>query len=576
MATGARAANAITNAYGRAIYNRLNNSTNAQQTVTGASQAPTGTSPSPGTPAAVKTAADALTGAFKTSESGQTSVMNSDGVMNTVTPLNIKNVGSTQPNVTVRDAAGNTFDAPLSEIEFGNDIASDDYAYAAGMADDEIANAFIANVGDAAHKEDVAAGMNFVYERATEGRKLEALQKSVMAQPLSEAQLRIAYDLGANQRSAKIAQEQAAATERRKSLPFKTGTIDYGEVDMGSLNDIQRERANLAAEIVSLSGVNVHLFESKADADGNYVGADGKLAPNGYYVPSSGEIYLDVNAGRNNAKVDVEQSAVLAVAAHEMTHRAKAASPELYRQFQDAAIWYMEQEGVDIDTLIDNVMSGDSSVTSREIALEEIASNVAAPLLGMSDFVDRLYAARPKQALTLGQKIVEFVKAIKERIARAYKGVTMPKEARMVQKHLDELAKPWADMMADAARLDEAEQAEEPAQERKEKPAPKEAARKEKEPGTVGLYDEPARPEAHHIDQRTWQDASDKGLTAFVNDYPMARYYMGQAANALLADLSSTVKAEGHMPVDQYAKEWISEPRHHEATSASAGRWRVV
>ena len=79
---------------------------------------------------------------------------------------------------------------------------------------------------------------------------------------------------------------------------------------MASLNETQRERATLAAEVVSLSGVNVHLYESKPGADGMFRGADGELAPNGYYVGSTGDIFLDVNAGRNVAKDNFQQSAI--------------------------------------------------------------------------------------------------------------------------------------------------------------------------------------------------------------------------------------------------------------------------
>ena len=554
----AGAARGFSAAYNSAQTRRDNRTSQTQETPVQPSQAPTGTSPSPGTPAAAKEAADALTSTFKQSEDEKTYAVNSDGERNIVTPLIIKNVGTDETSVTVRDAQGSTFSVPLSEVEFATNMG-DDYAYAAGMANDEVANAFLANVGDAAHKEDIAAGMNFVYERATEGRKLESIQKSVIAQPLNEQQFRAAYDLGVNQRTEKIAQEQAAATERRKNLPFKVGTIDYGEIDMASLNETQRERATLAAEIVSLSGVNVHLFESKPDAEGIFRGTDGELAPNGYYVGSTGDIYLDINAGRNVAADAMTKVFTLGAAAHELTHPAKKSSPKAYYAYQDAVIWYMEQDGVDIDALIDNVMSRDKSVTTREIALEEIAANVAAPLLGTTDFVDKLYAARPQQALTLGQKIVEFIKKLKDRITRAYKGVTMPKEARLVMKNLDEIGKLWSDMMADAARLNETEAQEAPAE--VATVAPKVAEKAEKPAGTVGLFDEPAMPESYHIDRRTWQDASDRGLPAFVNAYKMSRYFMGQAANVMLADLDSTAKAMGRMPTDEYAREWISQNR---------------
>lgn len=513
-----------------------------------------GGKPTPGTPSAAKLAADERRERFNVSDANDTYVTNESGERNIVTPLNIKDAGTENATVAVKDDAGNVTYTPINDVEFrGGD--ADVYAYAANMPNDELANAFITNVDEnTENKEDVFAGMQFAYERAMEGRRFDRVQASILAQGLSEGQLRAAFDLGANNRNAQIAKEQAAAMAKRKSTPVTAGIVDYGTVNVESLSDVQKQQVSIVESIAKASGIAVKLFESQVNEEGSFVDENGALAPNGTFDTATGAISIDVNAGRNNSTEDVAETTIVGTLSHEMTHAGQLLSPAQYNAYRDMVIGFIEDSGESVDSMIERQMATDRGVKSREDALDEIVANASSRMLLDSDYVTRLFEARPQQAKTIGQKVVDFLHGLKEKIKAAFSGNTrVRKEYALIESKIDQLIKPWSDMMADATRLNEsATVATQVAMEVAKAPKPA---------GTVGMYDEPAMPDERHIDRRTWVDAEDASLTAFVNDYKMARYYMAPAANALLADLDSTVKAQGTMPVDDYAREWIAGER---------------
>ena len=65
--------------------------------------------------------------------------------------------------------------------------------------------------------------------------------------------------------------------------------------------------------------------------------------------------------------------------------------------------------------------------------------------------------------------------------------------------------------------------------------------------GLVGIFDEAPRLEEAHIDQRTWDNMSDRRVHSFMNDYPASRIWLARMASVLQSDVSATTAGQRFM-----------------------------
>ncbi|MDO4389233.1 MAG: hypothetical protein Q4C31_09315, partial [Eubacteriales bacterium] len=65
--------------------------------------------------------------------------------------------------------------------------------------------------------------------------------------------------------------------------------------------------------------------------------------------------------------------------------------------------------------------------------------------------------------------------------------------------------------------------------------------------GLVGMFDETPRLGEAHIDQRTWENMSDRRVHSFMNDYPASRMWLARMASVLQSDVSASTAGQRFM-----------------------------
>ena len=65
--------------------------------------------------------------------------------------------------------------------------------------------------------------------------------------------------------------------------------------------------------------------------------------------------------------------------------------------------------------------------------------------------------------------------------------------------------------------------------------------------GLVGMFDEVPRLGEAHIDQRTWENMSDRRVHSFMNDYPASRMWLARMASVLQSDVSASTAGQRFM-----------------------------
>ena len=65
--------------------------------------------------------------------------------------------------------------------------------------------------------------------------------------------------------------------------------------------------------------------------------------------------------------------------------------------------------------------------------------------------------------------------------------------------------------------------------------------------GLVGIFDEVPQLEEAHIDQRTWENMSDRRVHSFMNDYPASRMWLARMASVLQSDVSASTAGQRFM-----------------------------
>ena len=65
--------------------------------------------------------------------------------------------------------------------------------------------------------------------------------------------------------------------------------------------------------------------------------------------------------------------------------------------------------------------------------------------------------------------------------------------------------------------------------------------------GLVGVFDEVPQLEEAHIDQRTWDNMSDRRVHSFMNDYPASRMWLARMASVLQSDVTASTAGQRFM-----------------------------
>lgn len=262
---------------------------------------------------------------------------------------------------------------------------------------------------------------------------------------LSDAQLDALMQAGR-----KLADQRKAAAERtgESKGEVKQGKVSYdgGEADGRKLKapskeaiDRMSDAEKTLAEALTATGVNVVFYESEANAEGRYSGAQGMY--------HNGTVYLDVNAGMNS--VESGQRTIVLTAAHEMTHFIRENSEAGYIALREFITDRLMQQGLDIEELVTQKRARESRELSYDEAVEEVIADACETVLTEPTAIQQLASDN----MPLAKKIRKWLNDFFRKIKSAFAGLeAVHDEAKAMTDYMDELRAMWDDALADAVR----------------------------------------------------------------------------------------------------------------------------
>lgn len=293
---------------------------------------------------------------------------------------------------------------------------------------------------------DFARAFQIAYNAGTESLGMPYVDSNTYTRILSPETRKVAYDAG-----------RKDAKPGRKAPAKKTGSVTFTHgVDQGSLTDNQWAAIEAAKRIAPLLGVDIVFFESKANAEGKYTQANGAFHDN--------TLYLDVHAGRNNAK-DVTEFAILRTMSHELTHYIAANDKQAYRELQDFVVTHLTEKGKSISDLVDEKKARENRKMSDAAALEEVVADACEMMLKDSTAIETL----ARENATLFEKMADWLRDFFDKIREAFAGVEavhaearalMEADADGVMHYIDGLQALWDKALVDAAHNVQAQEAQ--------------------------------------------------------------------------------------------------------------------
>lgn len=262
---------------------------------------------------------------------------------------------------------------------------------------------------------------------------------------LSDAQLDALMQAGR-----KLADQRKAAAERtgESKGEVKQGKVSYdgGEADGRKLKapskeaiDRMSDAEKTLAEALTATGVNVVFYESEANSEGKYSGAQGMY--------HNGTVYLDVNAGMNS--VESGQRTIVLTAAHEMTHFIRENSEAGYIALREFITDRLMQQGLDIEELVTQKRARESRELSYDEAVEEVIADACETVLTEPTAIQQLASDN----MPLAKKIRKWLNDFFRKIKSAFAGLeAVHDEAKAMTDYMDELRAMWDDALADAVR----------------------------------------------------------------------------------------------------------------------------
>ena len=393
---------------------------------------------------AVGEIAEASESVYEASEDGKTRLKSSG---QTVTIQKIASVKNGKMTLQLED--GSKVDA--SEVEYGSADDAIVYETVASLA----TNAAAANLmlstykGSGVPAQVFAKGMEEAYRYGSVGMPAEQmLDRGSFLDDLTDYQLNTGYELGKMFGGRKIAKEQGKTVAKTdtgskvKAVRKKGRVKGYGVKmkDLGkAFNTAQEQAYKILCQIAEVTGIDIVLFQSKPDANGNLRGGiiDGidMNDSQGAFSWKNNKIYIDINAGVLKASDlgDVAKYSMLRTFSHEFIHFLEKHDAQQYNVFKDIVFDVMRRNGVDPDALIEDYMKRHKG-TTRGAASCEVVAEAMTDILPESNFIQELAQKHKNIFEKLLDRLKEFVAEIKAHFKSM--GGNQSKEAAAVKDYM--------------------------------------------------------------------------------------------------------------------------------------------
>lgn len=306
------------------------------------------------------------------------------------------------------------------------------------------------NAGQDVEKFDRA--YRLAYDMGRSGVNLDYAMKSEAIQYLTGDQREIAYNTGKDAANIKAAAKDAAnrAAANGKTGRKKGGVVRGDGVTTADLklafNDTRGKAYKSLSIIAKVTGINIVLYKSQTDAEGNYIGEQGKFDPN-----NPNEIRIDINAGLQNIKDvgQLQKYVLLRTFSHEFTHFIEKWNPVRYNEFRRAVFDTMIQQGIDVNDLIETRMSKDG--LDYEAASREVVADAMADVLPDATFVQQLAEKHQTVFQKLREKLKEFARNIKDYFdSVGWENNPAAESLKEQGKYLDSIVKLWDKIAVEA------------------------------------------------------------------------------------------------------------------------------
>lgn len=297
-----------------------------------------------------------------------------------------------------------------------------------------------------------AKSFRLAYEYGKAHVPMDYVENSEAVNYLHPVQLKLAYEEGekAQQRQTQAAEKKinsggtrTAAGKKKPAVSLGGATVGgttYAHVDRKALNRRQWAAVEAMRTFSKATGVDVVFYQSQANEKGRYEGA------NGFY--RDGTIYLDINAGRNSTQ-DVQETAVLKTAAHELTHFIQQSSPTKYEELKQFVVERLvRQEGVSFEDLVTDKQRREPGLSYEE-AVDEVVADACEMMLKDSKAAERL----AKENRSLARRIADWLRKWVRSIQVAMEGLKAERpESRAMMQYAQELQEIWDNALVNAAR----------------------------------------------------------------------------------------------------------------------------
>ena len=275
------------------------------------------------------------------------------------------------------------------------------------------AEAFVHTYQKGQDVEKYDSAYQMAYDMGRSGVSLSYVMKSSSTAYLTETQRELAYEAGqaaagagASEQHANIKANANGKTGRKK------GTVRGDGVTIADLkkafNDTQNTAYKILSTIAEVTGIDIVLYKSEANADKKFTAAQGK------FNRSDDKISIDINAGLKHAD-DVETLAhytMLRTFSHEFTHFLEKYNSVWYNDFRKTVFETLTERGEDVSDLIELKQKQNPGM-DYDRASREVVAEAMTDILPDSHFIETLANQHKNIFEKLLEKLKEFLADLK-------------------------------------------------------------------------------------------------------------------------------------------------------------------
>ena len=275
---------------------------------------------------------------------------------------------------------------------------------------------------------------------------------------LTPAQQQMALNLGETQTQidADAFKQKMADMKQLVSGGQRQGSVDVS-TDMAGLNPTQKTGVETIKYLVD-NGVlknNFHFYQSEtkkvngrniqvapADIRAKLKLSENDQAPNGWYEPTTGDIYIDLNAGNTG------KGTILFTAGHELTHFIKDWNLDAYNTLAKFLVDQYHGQGTDVEKLIQEQMRKSGYKLNHDQAFDEFVADSMESMFTDTNLAQKLMDLK-KTDRTLFEKFKDWFHKLLESIRKAYADLKPDtEEGKLVRQMKDSIEK-IADLFAE-------------------------------------------------------------------------------------------------------------------------------